>query len=877
MLSFHLLPFRAHARRFLLFLFLGGALLWAGPGDRVRLPAGVMPLREALLQLAEQAQLEVVFADDLVDGVSVQLPGTPAEAEVVLGRLLSGTHLAFERRSTARFILFPKAEVTTRVLSGVIRDDLTDAPVSGAVFAMVDAALAVRSDEQGRFELKQIPVDTKRFRVSAAGYADLEQDLAEVAGGTALELRLSRRDTVSEVVKVFRSKGSALSVSALSGSLKLSPDQVGDGSHPSKDLFASLSLIPGIETSLGDSGVGVRGGRPSENLVLLDGIPLYQVDHAIGYFSSLNADAVQEIQVFKGGFPAAYGGRVTGVLDLEVKGEKIDRFELYAGVNEDLAHLTVATPLGKNGSVLISSRRSVGDRTSNDIYRRVFEGTFNDPVVERENDDEGFAAIRRISFDDTIAKLTWRLSDRDDISLTYYTGADSIDERISYQLPEQSLSLYGKDGEWGNDAATFRWRHQWGAQFSTQMRLVWSRFESEFSFNTLPDDEEAEIDDEGNVTLADLVQSDTDNGLEDRTLVISQHWSPNTKNQIEFGFSVANLERTYLERDLNGTDVFAERLDTKVQTIYVQNRWQPLPELAFLFGWRREGNSQTHSEHDQPRFSWKLDLSRNWSLRGNLGRYHQYVLRSPDTLNYFEGSPTWFLAEEDWVRVIRSDHLGLAAHYEQPTWLVDVEWYQRETNGTIQRIFNPVNGFRDRPLQTQDRIQGLDVLVQFKRGRFSGWVGYGYMDAKIVRDIVNGERLNHPSDIERPHSWKLSGQYAINLWRFSINQRYADGLPFDIPRSVLVGFEDDGEPEYALIDSETPNNLRLPATHQLDVLIARKVTLGGYVGEVGVSFANVYDRRNVLYRYYQDEGEDLVPIDVQGFGFRPSLYLQLRF
>ncbi len=876
-------PARASVRRVFATLFLWCGLFaalaapcWAtAPAP----PEGteVIPLRRALALLAEQTGMGVVFADDLVDGVSVRAEIDGQDVVRSLRRLLAGTHLDFVRRTPDRLILFRKEGVATRRVAGVIRDKLTGLALAEARLTFSETTLAVSSDAQGVFALKQVPVAITRGKVTAPGYFDLPVRLSADQDDQQLALLLERRTEVREVVQVFRGRGNALAISALSGSMSLSPDQVGDGSHPSKDLFASLSLIPGVDTGLGDSGVGVRGGRPSENLVLLDGMPLYQIDHAIGYFSSLNADAIESIEIFKGGFPASYGGRVTGVLDLTVKGEAVDSFELYAGVNEDLAHVTVATPLGSRASVLVSARRSVADRTTRDIYARVFEGTFNDPILEEEFDESGYRSQRSLDFGDTIAKLFWRPTAKDKISMTYYAGSDGINESISYDLPEGKFPLYGKDGEWGNQAANVHWRHDWNGRAATEVRWLWSDFESEFAYDNLPYYARFEYDDDGNLVLDETLRSNTDNFLEDRTLTVTHHWTPNPKHQFEIGVGFSQLEQAYIERSFDRGYNYRETVKTDTDSIYIQDRWQPLPQLALLLGWRREHNSLTRSDHDEPRISWNIELNRHLSLRGRFGRYHQFALRSPDTFNYFEGYPTWFLAEEDWVRVIRSDHFSVAAHYEQPTWLFDLEWYQRHSRGNIQRLFSPVDGFRARPSQTSDRVRGLDALFQYKRGRFSGWLGYGYMDAKVLRDVVTDTVLDHPSDVERPHSWKLSGQFAVNLWRFASNWRYASGQPYDLPQTIATIQDSVDETEFILIPSESTNNLRLPATHQLDLLLARKVTLGGYVGELGLSLANIYDRRNVLYRYYQNEDEGPVSIDVVGFGFRPSIYLQLRF
>lgn len=864
-----------------LFLWCGLLAVWVTPcwatAPAQNEPGEVLPLRRALQLLAEQTGIGVVFADDLVDGVSVQAEIDGKDVEHSLRRLLAGTHLDFVRRTPDRLILFRKEGVATRRVAGVIRDKLTGLALADAQLAFAETTLAATADGNGAFALKQVPVAVTRAKVTAPGYFDLPVRLSADQGDQELVLSLERRTEVREVVQVFRGRGNALAISALSGSMSLSPDQVGDGSHPSKDLFASLSLIPGVESGLGDSGVGVRGGRPSENLVLLDGMPLYQIDHAIGYFSSLNADAIESIEIYKGGFPATYGGRVTGVLDLTVKGEGVDSFEFYAGVNEDLAHLTVATPLGSRASMLVSTRRSVADRTTRDIYARVFEGTFNDEILEEEFDESGYRSERSLDFDDTIAKLFWRPTGKDKISITYYEGADGISEGVSFDLPEGKFPLYGKDGEWGNQATTVHWRHDWHGRAATEVRWLWSDFHSDFAYDDLPSGAQFEYDEDGNLVLARPLRSETNNYLKDRTFTLTHHWSPNDKHQIELGLGLSQLEQAFIQRSTDFGYDFRDSVKTDTDAFYIQDRWQPLPQLALLLGWRREHNTLTGSDHDQPRISWNIELNRHWSLRGRFGRYHQFALRSPDTFNYFEGYPTWFLAEEDWVRVIRSDHFSLAAHYEQPTWLVDLEWYQRYSHGNIQRLFNPEVGLRARPAQTRDRVRGLDALFQYKRGRFSGWLGYGYMDAQVLRDVVTGAVLDHPSDVERPHSWKLSAQYAVNLWRFASNWRYASGQPYDLPQMIGPIIDDDGETEFILIPSETTNNLRLPATHQLDLLLARKVTLGGYVGELGLSLANIYDRRNVLYRYHQNEGAELIPIDVVGFGFRPSMYLQLRF
>ncbi|MCF6358065.1 MAG: TonB-dependent receptor [Draconibacterium sp.] len=249
------------------------------------------------------------------------------------------------------------------LLTGVVKNAESGETLPSANIIVKGTSIGTTSNVDGFFTLLNLPGKKFTLNVFYVGCHPLEIDVNLDYFEGRLEIKMQPSNI--EIEEVFVTAKSYKMMKATEGvsSVRVSPmDLKTLPSFGQVDIFRSLQLLPGISgTNESSSGLYVRGGTPDQNLVLLDGMTVYNVDHFFGFFSAFNADAIKDIKMYKGGYPAKYGGRISSVVDLTGKTGDPNKFHMSGGVNLLDAHTTIEVPLGGKGSILLAGRRSYTD------------------------------------------------------------------------------------------------------------------------------------------------------------------------------------------------------------------------------------------------------------------------------------------------------------------------------------------------------------------------------------------------------------------------------------------------------------------------------------------------------------------------------------
>ena len=475
------------------------------------------------------------------------------------------------------------------------------------------------------------------------------------------------------------------------------------------DVFRSLQLLPGISgTRESSSGLYVRGGTPDQNLVLLDGITVYHVDHFFGFFSAFNAEAIKDIQVFKGAFPARYGGRVSSVVDMTGKTGDPSRVRYGAGLNLLSASGVFQTPVGARGSLLVTGRRSYTDLIRTGVYNSIFD-VFNigtavrGPVggaVGGPNGGRGFggqgglfgstgqdAATPDFHFYDFNAKLTLLPGEGDVLSVSVYGGRDYLDKSQQQSLAftprgqtgEQDFTTAISDlTDWGNRGVSARWGRQWSGGATSSVLAAYSEYTSDFARSTAVTISDPATSDP---LLTRNVRSTEANLLTDLSVRADNEWRLTSRHRLDFGawLSSTDVDYRYI-RDDSLTVLDQSQSSLRVAG-YVQDAWDVADRLSLTVGARASFDRGTSESYLEPRASARLDVTDRFTLKAAAGRYHQFVNRVVNE-NVTEGSRDfWLLADGELVDVTASDHLVAGASYETGGYLFDIELYRKETTG----------------------------------------------------------------------------------------------------------------------------------------------------------------------------------------------------
>lgn len=851
-----------------------------GPYAPISLKLTDAPLRQAITQIGKQAKVTFVYGDNLLEGIEISCNFNQTHARQALIDLLKQTPLSHRWVSNRRVVIYSQRSAGLMSIQGTVYGD-NGRPLPGAKL-WIDTQL-VHSDALGRFEFKNQPSGKATIKVSAPGFISQTVQANQQWLG---RIDLLATPSLSEHIAVSTAMRQALAVSEDAGELLFSPQALAAQGAPVGDLFESLRKLPGLDMQeLGDTGMSIRGSAPSETLVMLDGIKLYQVDHTMGYTSAINSNAIAGARIFKGATPARYGDRTAGVIDLTTPQDPLQSLHGELGIRGDYAHALIETPITRNVALMASSRESYRKSDANAVYDRVFQRTFNDQDNDFSDNDR-VRSDRYLDFDDSLLSLRIQAGTRDSIKLTWYRSWDRSGESVEYAFNRPFETVYDRDGEWGNQGYSAQWERRWNDRANSKIWTAATTYETDFHI--------VGLDDWETWTFYDWSLY---NRLEDRAYNALHQWQVGN-HTLEFGFN-----RTFLNTEVHElwTDYEWEwDSETDQTVVFVEDTWLLNDQVGLTLGLRQQDNRRSGHQATEPRLAAYWEVNPDTKLRIGYSQHHQAILRSPDTLNYFEGVETWFLADGDDVEDGSSEHLQLGLHTQKGRWLAEFWAYRKRHKGVIARIFDPLDQLPE-ITQSVDHIEGAELFLRYRAHPITAEFGYAYRKARAIRDHQTGEALNYPTDRDTPHQIKLGLYYQKGVIQADLSWRYSSGRPYGIPTVQPFIVESDENSassqsylgkraqtwnhlfkqreDYTLGFPEYPNAERLPASHQLDIGLRRLFTWRSSAWEIGLRCTNLYDRNNILYRYYELDEDTLepYPIDVSGFGIKPMLDINVRF
>ncbi|NBC16947.1 MAG: TonB-dependent receptor plug domain-containing protein, partial [Bacteroidetes bacterium] len=596
---------------------------------------------------------------------------------------------------TAFILAAGEAVAQQRVtVSGTVRGAESGEMLPSASVYVEGTSLGAATNVDGHFVLVGVPAGEHTLRVSYLGYqtARVEVDTGTLGGPLSIEL-LPVTEELDEVV-VTAENYQLMKAAEDVSQVTISPRDLAVLPNLGEvDIFRALQLLPGISgTNEGSSGLYVRGGTPDQNLVLLDGMTVYHVDHFFGFFSAFNADAIKDVQVYKGGFPAEYGGRTSSVVDLTGRTGGTD-YGLGVGVNLLSTGMVAEAPLGRRASLLVSARRSYTDILQTGLYNDIFntltdaEGTSDQPPGPGGALGGGFVGANQVVvqpdfyFYDVNAKLNYRPTDKDVVALSIYNGQDNLDESRS---TTNTITQGGQAGAttindvydvtgWGNLGVSGKWSRQWTPRFYSNALVAYSQYFSENTRTTLNERYAAEAD---TLLSSRTISSLEDNRLDDLSLRLDNQWQASRAHKVDFGFQATRSEVRYENVRDDTLTIFDRTQQAQHLAAYLQDTWKPLAPLQIVAGVRAASYDLTGETYIEPRASFRLGLTDRVHLKGAYGWYNQFVARVVNE-NVTEGARDfWLLADGETVGVQRSTHYVAGAAYETPRWLVDVEAYR---------------------------------------------------------------------------------------------------------------------------------------------------------------------------------------------------------
>lgn len=556
------------------------------------------------------------------------------------------------------------------------------------------------------------------------------------------------------------------------------------------DIIKVAQLLPGIQKgSEGQTGFQVRGGDPDQNLILIDEATVYNISHLFGFFSVFIPESIEDMEIYKGGFPAEYGGRLSSIMDLRMKEGNKSKISGSGGVGILSSRLTLEGPIVKGkSSFIISGRRTYIDQ----VFKMV-------------------GLKMPYYFYDMNAKFTWNAGKKDKFFYTAYLGNDMLKESTEDKTDSGDVLGVKFGFRLGNITNTFRWNHLWNSRLFSNTSLIYTRFRYS-------------VDGEFGNSSIYIGSKIFDLGFkQDYT------YYKNNKSTVKFGFSSVN--HTFRPNVISASgvieDLVKNQAGKEIQTqefgLYVRDEHKINAKLRLNYGLR---NSYCLTEKRlysglEPRFSGVYETGKFSAVKFGYARMKQYLhLVSSSSVSL----PTdlWYPVTKN-VKPQKSDQvtLGYYRMFNKRAFSMNVETYYKTMVNTTEYREGAVlilnNNYENELLQGKGRSYGLEVLLKKERGRLNGWIGYTLNKSeRVFKDLNDGNVF--PAKYDRRHYLTVVGNYIITKrWNLGLVWVYNSGSRF----TAQTGKYFIPNPGYSGVDIvpvyTSRNAVSMSASHRLDL------------------------------------------------------------
>ena len=773
-------------------------------------------------------------------------------------------------------------------ISGVVKDARSGEALPFATVNIKGTQKVAVTNIDGYFTLFKVPTDTSTVSISYVGYNNLDFYLNPNMNLSSVLVPMQQTNTQIEGVTVMSQRNNIMQASDGVSEMKMSPLKLSElPSLGDKDVFRTFQLMPGVScANEASSGLYVRGGTPDQNLILFDGFTVYNQEHLYGMFSAFNANAIKNIKLFKGGFEAKYGGRISSVVDIVGKTGNVKTFN--AGIDASFLGINgyVEVPLNGKGSVFLAGRRSF----QTFLYNKLFNAfSKTSTSTQTTNEASGIKHPNAMGinpeetspksyFYDLNGKITYDFTPKDVVSLSVFNGQDNLDNSRTFSRMGGGASVGGGTtdlSKWGNWGSSLKWSRKWSDMLYSNNLISYSSYYSERnrsnSRTVLKNDTTTKFED----------GSTENNHLYDYSFKTENEYKFSQTHQLEFGIhaTIFHVKYDYTQNDT--LSILNLNTNAFLCAGYVQDRLTLAKKLHLLPGIRYSYYQLTKKPYFEPRMQLSYDLTQRLKLKSSWGTFYQFANRIIREDISSGSRDIWVLADDKSVPVSKSIHYIGGASYETNNWLFDAEAYYKDITGLSEYSLRFTPQFGEGVNYTKlfyegiGHSRGIDLLVQRKFGKYTGWVGYTYSQTHYKFDVYGQSYFPASQDVT--HEFKIVNTYTWGRWVFAATWVYTTGKPYTTPIGTFTITQPDGT-DKSYIVTNNKNVSRYPDYHRLDISSKYRFLIGDKIkSEIGLSIFNVYNRKNVWYTEYQVDETGLTPTDVTLLGFTPNLSISFQF
>ena len=796
-------------------------------------------------------------------------------------------------------LLSPTLLWAQHTVSGTITDQSTGETLIGATVLDTRSGKGTITNSNGRYTLT-LKGNEALLRITFVGYEPI-YDTVPLTGNPSRNYNLRPSITLNEVVitaeRINSRESSQMSALEMPvEQLKAVPVLFGEA-----DIIKAIQLLPGVQSgNEGTGGMYVRGGGPDQNLFLLAGIPLYNVNHLGGFFSAFNADAVKNVTLFKGSFPARFGGRLSSVLDVTTNNGNDKHIHGNVSLGAISAKFNLEGPIIKEKTTFcLSARRTYADFLMRPLIRKL------------ATDVDGKTKLSAgYYFYDANAKLTHKFSDRSRLHATFYMGNDDVFTRLRTESSLAEDQYLDYTNNWGNIVGGLRWNYVINPKLFMNLSLSYTQYTNTMNVG---------IEKIAQIT-PDSVQNSTITGnylsrIQDLTTRLDFSYTPLPEHNIQFGSyytrhriipSVATGSVDYYDQ-IQMTEPWKIEANLRDDTTRA-NELVAFAEDDWSINDICKGNAGLHCRAFevenifypslQPRISGRALLGDNLSVKLGYAYMSQYM-HLLSTTSVSLPTDLWVPSTKR-IKPMTAQQVAAGINYTIPM-IVDlsVEGYYKHMNNIIEyrdgvTTFGSTAGWEDLVCIGDGWTYGVEFLAQRTFGRLTGWLAYTWSRTTHLFNRP-GQELNNgnpfPAKYDRRHDFSIVLTYKFTDWcDASATWVFCTGNTATLAMQKYPVASDDPDAydgnsnlSNTLSYVSSRNNFRMPNYHRADISVNfhRKFKRKNCHRTINVSVYNLYNKQNPYITYtssqYSYQGYSKALMQLSIFPILPSVAYTLYF
>lgn len=808
-------------------------------------------LTHAFKKLEKDKNIHLAYDPDVCDHYYAKDWNKTQSSSQILSQILNNLPFKYQEQGKDHYLILfdldklklieaKSKEEQLIQLSGSIIDAYTSEPIIGAIIRIMPDGKIIESDEKGYFSIKtSSQYEQPWIEVRYLGYQTQYISTKKITS-KSIKIQLQNDLALLPAITVAGSRP-ILQMERIQGiqeAKSLSP-YFRIQSNVFRDPMRLIQQSAGIDaTDDRSSGLQIRGSGTEENLIRLNGLTLFSVDHFYGVFSNINPFIISSIDLYKSYFPAQYGGRSSSVIQLR----SLEDYDQWNG-GVDLNLITLNTylyaPLHKKVKLLLGGRTTTLNLGKSDAFSTILQSnnSATDPIF-RSDSTEIVALNPDYSFNDFFAKLDITPIRKWTITSSFFHSSDSIHANYNSSRINSNrvFGMYGEVSKWKNQAFNIQTRYAWSDHWNTEFNAA----HSQYSFNQNIVSRIQQV----NPTSTKIEISRVSNEIDNNNFSLNNIWKRNRSNYY-FGIEL-NQYATEVLQEFDRKRVFRDTVNRWEQAYYLQSefnltdKWQLSPGL-------RVTKYQNRSNTDfSPRFSLTYKWNSIFNSSIHYGIYHQYLRQAKYEDRFGREYYLWTQTDDIKFPILSSQQWEFIQNIRYRSSTIKLELYYKNIEGLIENLIVyetprdsniPLNIRSEILNNGKGRYYGVDVTYEQKMGKYEFYVIYSYNKSEnSFPRIDNGNY--YQKAYARTHQIKSNHLLTFNRWDLALNGVYGSPLPYN---DIYYGGTNPRDRQPRKITSKLDDYLRI------DFELRHKIKFKKSRIELGLSVLNIFDRANTKY------------------------------